>query len=494
MRWSSVSGATPTRRLLQQRLLLRHTGAMLIHHPVAVDAKAAIARLRDRFGDRVLTGTAVLDAHGRGEGLHDIMPPAAVVMARSTAEVSAVVAICHDTRVPIIPFGVGTSLEGQIQALHGGISLDLSAMDRVLSVTPVDLDCRVEAGVTREALNAHIKTDGLFFPLDPGANATLGGMAATRASGTNAVRYGTMREVTLGLTVVTPDGSIIHTGGRARKSSAGYDLTRLYVGSEGTLGVITELQLRLFGIPETIAAAVCQFATLRGAIDAVVMILQLGLPLARIELLDALQMRACIGYSRLSDMAEAPTLFLEFHGAPASVDEQVAQVGEIAAAHGGGDLRWAKAQEERSALWTARHNAYWAARSLRPGCETFATDACVPISRLAECILESTAEAESLGLVAPVVGHVGDGNFHMLVLFDPADAGERARAETLSQSIARRSLALGGTISGEHGVGLHKLGMMAAEHGEALAVMRAIKTALDPRGIMNPGKLLPAAV
>ncbi len=464
---------------------------MLIERPVPVDASAAIARLRDHFGDRLLTSAAACDAHGRGEGLHDIMPPAAVVMAHSTAEVATVVAVCHDTRTPVIPYGVGTSLEGQIQALHGGISLDLSAMDRVLSVTQADLDCRVEAGVTREALNAHIKSDGLFFPLDPGANATLGGMAATRASGTNAVRYGTMREVTLGLTVVTPDGSIIRTGGRARKSSAGYDLTRLYVGSEGTLGVITELQLRLFGIPETIAAAVCPFDTLRGAIDAVVTILQLGIPLARIELLDALQMRACIGYSKLAGFAEAPTLFLEFHGAPASVDEQVAQVAEVAAMHGGGALRWAKRQEERTALWTARHNAYWAARSLRPGCETFATDACVPISRLAECILETTAEAEALGLVAPVVGHVGDGNFHMLVLFDPADPAERGRAEALAESIARRSLALGGTISGEHGVGLHKMGMMAAEHGDALAVMRSLKAALDPRGIMNPGKMLP---
>ncbi|WP_426163519.1 FAD-binding oxidoreductase [Sandarakinorhabdus sp. DWP1-3-1] len=464
---------------------------MLIERPVPVDAGAAIARLRDRFGDRVQTGAAIRDAHGRGEGLHDIMPPAAVVLAQSTAEVSAVVAICNDTRVPVIPFGVGSSLEGQIQALHGGISLDLSAMDRVLSTSAADLDCRVEAGVTREALNAHLKSEGLFFPLDPGANATLGGMAATRASGTNAVRYGTMREVTLGLTVVTPDGSIIRTGGRARKSSAGYDLTRLYVGSEGTLGVITELQLRLFGIPETIAAAVCQFDSLGGAIDAVVAILQLGIPLARIELLDALQMRACIGYSKLEGLAAVPTLFLEFHGAPAGVDEQVVQVGDVAATHGGGALRWARAQEERTALSTARHNAYWAARSLRPGCETFATDACVPISRLAECILETTAEAEALGLVAPVVGHVGDGNFHMLVLFDPADADERARAERLADGIARRSLAMGGTISGEHGVGLHKMGVMAAEHGDALAVMRSLKAALDPRGIMNPGKMLP---
>ncbi len=466
---------------------------MINERSTPVDCSEAVTRLRARLGEQVVTGAAVRDAHGRGEGLHDIMPPDAVVFARSTADVAAVVGVCHETRVPVIPYGVGTSLEGQIQAVHGGICLDLSGMDQVLAVNGGDLDCRVEAGVTREALNAHVKVEGLFFPLDPGANATLGGMAATRASGTNAVRYGTMREVTLGLTVVTPDGGIIRTGGRARKSAAGYDLTRLYVGSEGTLGVITELQLRLFGIPETIAAAVCQFETLRGAIEAVTMVLQLGVPMARIELLDAVQMRACIGYSKLTGFAEAPTLFLEFHGAPASVDEQVAQVAEVAALHGGGELRWAKAQEERTALWTARHNAYWAARSLRPGCETFATDACVPISALADCILETTVEAEALGLLAPVVGHVGDGNFHMLVLFDPADAAERGRAETLAGNIAARSLRLGGTISGEHGVGLHKLGMMAAEHGEALAVMRALQAALDPRGIMNPGKMVPAA-
>ena len=466
---------------------------MFLPPSAPVDCTAAVAALVARFGDRFATGAAIRTAHGRGEGLHDVMAPAAVVFARSTADVADVVRVCRDHLVPLIPFGTGTSLEGQIQAIHGGISLDLSGMDKVLAVNMADLDCRVEAGVTREALNAHLRGDGLFFPLDPGANASLGGMAATRASGTNAVRYGTMRDVTLGLTVVTPNGDIITTGGRARKSAAGYDLTRLYIGSEGTLGVITELQLRLFGVPETIAAAVCAFDTLAGAIDAVVTIMQMGVPLARIELLDAEMMRACIGYSRLVGMAAMPTLFLEFHGAPAGVAEQVQQVAEIAAHHGGSDLRWAHKQEERTALWTARHNAYWAARSLKPGCEAISTDACVPISRLAEAILEARQEADAAGLMAPVVGHVGDGNFHMLVLFDPEDADERARAEALGDSIARRALRLGGTISGEHGVGLHKLGAMAAEHGEALGVMRALKQALDPLGIMNPGKLVPPA-
>ncbi|MCA3254604.1 MAG: FAD-binding oxidoreductase, partial [Alphaproteobacteria bacterium] len=312
-------------------------------------------------------------------------------------------------------------------------------------------------------------------------------------SGTNAVRYGTMREVTLGLTVVTPQGSVIRTGGRARKSSAGYDLTRLYIGSEGTLGVITEVQLRLFGIPETIAAAVCPFATLAGAIEAVTLILQSGIPLARIELLDALQMRACIGHSKLDGLAEAPTLFLEFHGAPAGVEEQIAQVTALVADFGGGPLSWATRQEERTRLWTARHNAYWAARSLRPGCEAFSTDACVPISTLPAVIAAAQAEAAASGLLCPIVGHVGDGNFHMLVLFDPADHGERDRAEALSAAIARIALVHGGTITGEHGVGLHKLPLMAAEHGEALDVMRAVKAALDPLGIMNPGKTIPAA-
>ena len=336
---------------------------MFLSPSAPVDCTAAVAALVARFGDRVATGAAIRTAHGRGEGLHDVMAPAAVVFARSTADVADVVRVCRDHLLPLIPFGTGTSLEGQIQAIHGGVSLDLAGMDKVLAVNMADLDCRVEAGVTREALNALLRGDGLFFPLDPGAKASLRGMAATRASGTNAVRYGTMRDVTLGLTVVTPNRDIITTGGRARKSAAGYDLTRLYIGSEAT----------------------------------------------RTELLDAEMMRACIGYSRLVGMAAMPTLFLEFHGAPAGVAEQVQQVAEIAAHHGGSDLRWAHKQEERTALWTARHNAYWAARSLKPGCEAISTDACVPISRLAEAILEAREKADAAGLMAPVVGQVGDG-------------------------------------------------------------------------------------
>lgn len=458
----------------------------------AKEWEALAASLASRLGDRFVTSTAVREAHGRGEGLHDIMAPDGVAFPHTSAEVAEIVGLCAAHLVPVIPFGVGTSLEGQVQAVQGGISLDMSGMARILETSAADLDCRVEAGVTREQLNAHIRSEGLFFPLDPGANATLGGMAATRASGTNAVRYGTMREVTLGLTVVTPQGAIIRTGGRARKSSAGYDLTRLYVGSEGTLGVITELQLRLFGIPEVISAAICQFETLTGAVEAVTMILQIGIGIARIELLDEVQMRASIAFSKLEGLRDVPTLFMEFHGSPAAVDEQIAQVRDLVGSFGGGEMQWARAQEERTRLWAARHNGYWAGRALKPGCECFATDACVPISNLAACILDTKAEAEASGLLCPMVGHVGDGNFHLLVLFDPGDPAERKRAEALVESIAHRALAYGGTITGEHGIGLHKLGLMEAEHGPALDVMRSLKQALDPLGIMNPGKTIPA--
>jgi D-lactate dehydrogenase (cytochrome) len=457
------------------------------------DMTALAAALTNKLGDRFATSLAVREAHGHGEGVREMMAPDGVAFAQETAEVAEIVRLCAQHRVPVIPFGVGTSLEGQIQASQGGISLDMSGMNRILSTSAADLDCRVEAGVTREQLNAHIRSEGLFFPLDPGANASLGGMAATRASGTNAVRYGTMRDVTLGLTVVTPQGDVIHTGGRARKSSAGYDLTRLYVGSEGTLGVITELQLRLFGVPDVIAAAVCQFETLSGAIEAVTVIMQMGIAIARIELLDEVQMRACIAYSKLEGFEEKPTLFMEFHGSTAAVNEQVDQVRDLVGAFGGSPLKWAEAQEERTRLWTARHNAYWAGRSLRPGSEAFSTDACVPISNLAACILETKAEADASGFICPIVGHVGDGNFHVLVLFDPTDPDERRRADVLSDSIGRRALAHGGTITGEHGVGLHKLDLMEAEHGPALNVMRSIKQALDPLGIMNPGKTVPPA-
>jgi D-lactate dehydrogenase (cytochrome) len=454
---------------------------------------AAHEGLSGILGDRLSTAVAVREGHGRGEGLRTLMAPDAVAFPKTTAEVAEIVRLCAAASLPLIPFGVGTSLEGHVQAPFGGLCVDLSLMTAVLEINAADLDCRVEAGVTREALNLAIRHQGLFFPLDPGANATLGGMAATRASGTNAVRYGTMREVTLGLTVVTPAGEIVRTGGRARKSSAGYDLTRLYIGSEGTLGVITEVQLRLFGVPETIAAAACPFETLEGAVSMVTAVLQSGIQVARIELLDALQMSACIAYSKLDWAKAAPTLFIEFHGAPAGVAEQVAQVRALAEEFGGSDFRWADKQEDRSALWSARHNAYWAARALRPGCEAYSTDACVPISVLADTILKTRRLADDAGLVCPIVGHVGDGNFHALVLFDPKDGGEQARADVLVGDIARLALSQGGTVSGEHGIGMHKLEFMEAEHGTGVAVMQTLKRALDPKGIMNPGKTVPMA-
>ena len=377
-------------------------------------------------------------------------------------------------------------------ALYGGACLDLSRMSRVLEVNAADLDCRVQAGVTREQLNAELRGTGLFFPIDPGANATLGGMASTRASGTNAVRYGTMRENVLGLTVVTADGRIVRTGGRARKSSAGYDLTRLMVGSEGTLGIITEVQLRLYGVPEAISAAVCQFPDLGAAVDTVIQTMQLGVPVARIELLDDVQMGACIRYSKLEGYEAKPTLFFEFHGSEAGVQEQAQTVEQLAREQGGSAFEWASRPEDRSRLWKARHNAYYAALALAPGKQGFATDACVPISRLTECVLETRAEIEASGLLAPIVGHVGDGNFHLVVLFDPADPRERAKAEALARNVSLRAIAMGGTCTGEHGIGIHKLEALVAEHGESVALMQAIKHALDPENILNPGKTVPA--
>lgn len=452
---------------------------------------AVVDRLRERYADRLSTTTAIREAHGRGEGGHALQPPDAVFTPRDNAEVADALSLCNFHRVPVIPFGVGTSLEGQVQAPLGGLSLDLSAMNKILEVNAADLDARVEAGVTREQLNVHLRDSGLFFPLDPGANATLGGMASTRASGTNAVRYGTMREITLGLTIVTPDGAVIRTGGRARKSSSGYDLTRLYVGSEGTLGVITELQLRLFGVPETIVAAVCQFGDLQGAVETVSVVLQMGVPIARIELLDTLQMAASIAYSKLIGLSAQPTLFFEFHGSPGAVEEQVTLTQRITRVLGGGEFRQASAPKDRADLWSARHNAYWAGRALRPGCDSFATDACVPISELPACIAEARAAADESGLMSPVTGHVGDGNFHMNVLFDPKSLEERSRADALASTIAKIALAHHGTVSGEHGVGQHKINLMQAEHGDALSVMRALKAALDPHSIMNPGKMIP---
>jgi D-lactate dehydrogenase (cytochrome) len=447
-------------------------------------------RLAERLGARVTAVQAVLEQHSHGEGLPAVGMPDLVVFPETNEEVAFVLALCNERRVAVTPFGAGSSLEGQLAALAGGVSLDMSRFDKILEVSPESLDCRVQAGVTREALNAEIRDTGLFFPVDPGANASIGGMASTRASGTNAVRYGTMRENILGLTVVTPDGRIVRTGSRARKSSAGLDLTHLYVGSEGTLGVITEVQLKLYGLPETIVAAVCQFTSLEGAVAAVVAALQSNLKMARIELLDDVQMRAAIRYSRL-DYVETPTLFLEFHGTPAGVQEEVEMMQAITADHGGGEFQFAERPEDRNRLWKARHNSYQAVMALSPGKSNMGTDACVPISALPACLLETKADIVASGLTAPIVGHVGDGNFHLGILFDPRDAAETERAEALAFRTARRAIAMGGTCSGEHGVGLHKIVHMRAEHGEGVALMKAVKNALDPIGIMNPGKLYP---
>ena len=459
--------------------------------PSDVDVAAIVARLTQEFSGRAVTSKAIREQHGHGEGMADAALPDVVVFPHTNEEVAAIVRLCHAARIPVIAFGIGTSLEGHVAALYGGVCIDLSQMNHVLDVNVADLDCRVQAGVTREQVNAELKGTGLFFPIDPGANATIGGMASTRASGTNAVRYGTMRENVLGLTVITPDGRIVRTGGRARKSSAGYDLTRLFVGSEGTLGIITEVQLRLYGIPEAISAAVCQFTDLKSAVDTVIVAMQMGIPVARIELLDDAQMDVCIRYSKLEGFKPAPTLFFEFHGTAAGVREQAELMQSITAEHGGGAFEWATRTEDRARLWKARHSAYYASKACYPGMEAFATDACVPISRLADCVMESKADAEATGLVAPIVGHVGDGNFHLTIIFDPTRPEERAKAEALAKRVSMRAIAMGGTCTGEHGIGVHKLEALVAEHGEAVELMQTIKRALDPRNIMNPGKTVP---
>lgn len=447
--------------------------------------------LRGRFGDRFTVSPAVRAHHGKDESSLPPAPPDAVVFAQTTEEVAAVAALCHAYRVPLIPYGTGTSLEGHLHAVRGGISVDLSQMNHIVAIRPEDLDATVEAGVTRKALNAALHGTGLFFPIDPGADASLGGMAATRASGTNAVRYGTMREAVLAATVVLADGRVIRTGTRAKKSSAGYDLTRLFVGSEGTLGIITELTVRLHPLPEAIASALCAFPDIAAAVSAVIQTIQLGIPVARIEILDALSIRAINRHSKTA-LREAPTLFFELHGSPAGVAEQTATLRAIAAEHGGMDFEWADKPEDRTRLWQARHDAYYACLGLRPGARSITTDVCVPISRLAECIAATRADLEQTGLVAPLLGHVGDGNFHMLLLVDPDDDDQLATARDFAQRLAERAIAMDGTCTGEHGIGLGKRKYMALEHGaEALAVMRAIKMALDPDDIMNPGKILP---
>ena len=468
------------------------TTAGLRHaRPEARDVSDVVAKLCTQYGERAVTSRAVRDQHSHGEGLADAGIPDVVVFPETNEEVAGMVRLCHAARVPVIAFGVGTSLEGHVAALYGGVCIDFSRMAKVLEVNAADLDCRVQAGVTREQLNAELKGTGLFFPIDPGANATIGGMTSTRASGTNAVRYGTMRENVLGLTVVTAEGKLIRTGGRARKSSAGYDLTRLYVGSEGTLGIITEVQLRLHGVPEAIAAGVCQFPDLEGAVNTVIMAMQTGIPVARIELLDDVQMDACIAYSKLEGFAARPTLFFEFHGSAQGVAEQSEHMRAICDEFSGSAFHWATLAEERSRLWKARHSAYYAAMALKPGMQAFATDACVPISRLADCIMETKEDIARCGLIAPIVGHVGDGNFHLVVLFDPSRAEERQMAEELAKRVSQRAIRMGGTCTGEHGVGVHKLDALVQEHGDAVEIMRAIKQALDPHDILNPGKTVP---
>ena len=453
---------------------------------------AMLAALRQHFGGRCTTATAVCEQHGRDESTYPVAPPDAVVFCESTDDVSAVVTLAAAHAVPVIPFGIGSSLEGHLLAVQGGVSIDLSRMGAVLQVNAEDLTVTVQAGVTREQLNREIRDTGLFFPIDPGANATLGGMAATRASGTNAVRYGTMRENVLGLTVVTASGEVIRTGTRAKKSSAGYDLTRLFVGSEGTLGVMTEITLKLYPLPEAVSAAICHFPSIDAAVRTTIQVIQMGVPIARCELLDAHAIRGVNAYSKLT-LREAPMLLMEFHGSEAGVAEQAATVQEIARDHGGEDFEWARTPEERTRLWTARHKAFFAALQMRPGCRSLSTDTCVPISCLAESINESVIEAEAAGLPYWVVGHVGDGNFHLSYLLDPTSATEAATAERLSALMVQRAIRLGGTCTGEHGIGLHKMGYLVDEAGAgAVAVMRSIKQALDPKNIMNPGKIFVA--
>jgi len=457
------------------------------------DAKVietVIAALAARFGNRLVTSQAVREQHGNTLTWIDNQPPDAVVFPQNADEVQEIVRLCAAHRVPVIAFGTGTSLEGHVNAPHGGVCIDFRDMNRVLAVHAEDLDCVVEPGITRKQLNEYLRDQGLFFAIDPGADASLGGMAATRCSGTNAVRYGTMKDNVLAMKVVLANGEVMSTARRAKKSSAGYDLTRLIVGSEGTFGIITELTLKLHGIPEAIAAGICPFPSVEAACNATILTIQSGIPVARIELLDELQVKASNAYSKLS-LPERPMLFVEFHGSEAGVAEQSQRFGEIAQDFGGGPFDWATRQEDRNRLWQARHDAYWAGRALRPGAQALASDVCVPISRLAECVVETQADIAASRLLAPILGHVGDGNFHLTLLVDTSDAGEVARAKDLLERLVERALAMDGTCTGEHGVGQGKMKYLAAEHGEpALATMRALKRALDPVNIMNPGKIV----
>jgi D-lactate dehydrogenase (cytochrome) len=466
-------------------------------HPTAPRPKpseatlaALTGELQARYGNRVVTSAAVREQHGHSLTWIENQPPDIVVFPQTTEEVSEIVKLCAASEVPVVPYGTGTSLEGHINAPFGGVSIDTSLMKAILAVHEEDLDCVVQPGVTRKELNEHLRDRGLFFPIDPGADASLGGMTATRASGTNAVRYGTMKDNVLSLTVVTPSGDIVKTASRAKKSSAGYDLTRLFVGSEGTLGIITEITLKLHGIPEAISAGICPFPSVKAACDAVILTIQTGLPVARIELLDETFVRASNQHSKLG-LPESPLLLLEFHGTDASVQEQAERFGDIATEFGGGPFEWATKAEDRSRLWQARHDAYWAVKGLRPGVQSVATDVCVPISRLAECVDETIRDIQASGLTAPIVGHVGDGNFHVQPLVDMDNPTEVEACEAFIERLVERALAMEGTCTGEHGVGQKKMKYLEAEHGApALELMRALKRAIDPHDIMNPGKII----
>ena len=455
--------------------------------PAALPSAFADA-IAARFGPRANFTAAVREQHGASESHYPTTLPGAVLFPADTEEVVALVRLCNDHAVPLVPFGAGTCMEGQTTPIAGGVSVNMAGMDAILAVNAADFDCTVQAGVRRHALNHHLRDHGLFFPIDPGADATIGGMASTRASGTNAVRYGTMREAVLSLRVVTPDGQDIRTARRARKSAAGYDLTRLFVGSEGTLGIITEVTLRLHPTPEAVLAATCPFETLAGAVDTVVEAIQLGIPLARVELLDEVQVHAANRRSGLG-MPEQPTLFFEFHGSERYVAEQVEIVGAIADNNGGGAFVWARQTEDRNRLWRARHEAFYAAVGLRPGCVGWTTDVCVPISRLAECILETKRELAASSIPAPIVGHVGDGNFHVIFVIDPTRPEEFAEAERLNDRLVERALRMDGSCTGEHGVGLGKQQWLRAELGDAVDLMRVVKRAIDPAGLFNPGKI-----
>ena len=460
---------------------------------VATDqtTSSVIEKLRGLLGDRLATAEAQRTSHGQDEGWHPVEAPDAVAFAQSTEEVAAIVKICHAAGTPVIPYGAGTSIEGQVHAARGGVCVDLGGMNEVLAVHAEDLDCTVQPGVRRKQLNDYLRDTGLFFPVDPGADASIGGMTGTRASGTNAVRYGTMRENVMSLTVVLPNGEVIRTAHRARKSAAGYDLTRLFVGSEGTLGIITEITLRLYGIPENISAAVVPFDSVEGAVDTVICTIQSGIPIARIELLDDVQIDAINKYSK-TDFPLKPHLFMEFHGTDAGVAEQVAMARAYGMDFGAGEFQWSDQLEDRNRLWQARHDVAYACKALRPGCDIWATDVCVPISRLAECIAETRKDLEDASVPAPISGHVGDGNFHLCFVLDPNNPAEFNEAEAINDRLIRRALAMDGTCTGEHGIGMGKRQYLREEHGDGVEVMRALKMAIDPENIMNPGKMLPA--